>query len=838
MPAAAAPAPAGLTSAEARRRLAQHGPNAVAVVEPPPLWRRAVRQFRSPLVYILLFALAFDLATWIYGGAREWPAGSLVIALVLLFNAGLGVVQEHRSERALAQLRELSAPKAWVLRDGRLARIASAGIVPGDVIRLDEGERVPADARLAEARGLLLDESVLTGESLPVERAPGEEVLSGTLAVRGSALAEVVRTGARSAMGRLAELVARLETGRTPLERRLDAFGRRVAAWVLALAAALVAAGLLAEGLGRLGQVLLFAVALAVSAVPEGMPAVVALTLALGVQRMARRHAVVRRLQAVEALGSVSVIATDKTGTLTENRLFVRSLDAVDEAEALVALVVANDADPETGAGDPLDRALLDFARGRGIDPAALRSRLPAVGARPFHADWKFVRTTALRDGARASWLKGAAEVILERSALAPAERERWLARAEARAAEGFRVLGVAASEGEAERDLRFLGIVSLWDPPRAEVARAVRRAQEAGVRVVMVTGDHPATARTVAASIGMEGADAGVLTGAELASLEPDGLREALRCASVFARVTPEQKLAVVEALRGAGEVVAVTGDGVNDAPALKRSDVGIAMGRRGSDVAREVSDLVLLDDDFATIVAAIEEGRGIYANIQKFIRFLFSTNAAELVLVVAGSLGAFALDLRDASGALLLPLTAVQILWINFLSDGPPALALGVDSNPGVMRERPRPAASPLLDRPSLRFVVTTGLLKAAVAGALLLGLPLAGVALDATQSSVFLFTGLAQLAFAYPARRLSGPTGPNPVLHGAVLLAAAAQLATVLVAPLRDALGLVPLGALPWATVVAAVALTWLGAEASGLLLGRHGPGSPSASRGPGA
>jgi Ca2+-transporting ATPase len=814
--------PQGLSSAEARRRLAERGPNAVAEAAPPPLWRRSVRQFQSPLIYILLFALAFDLGTWIHEGTGGWPAGSLVIALVLLLNAGLGVLQEYRSEHALAQLRELAAPQAWVLRDGRLARIASAEIVPGDVVRLEAGERVPADARLAEARGLLLDEAVLTGESLPVEKATGDEVFSGTLALRGSALAVVARTGAESAMGRLATLVARLETGRTPLERRLDAFGHRIAVWVLLLAASLVAAGLLAEGLDQLGKILLFAVALAVSAVPEGMPAVVALTLALGVQRMARRNAVVRRLQAVEALGSVTVIATDKTGTLTENRLSVRSLDAVDEAEALVALVVANDADPETGAGDPLDRALLDFARTRGIDPAALRSRLATVAARPFDSDWKFARATVDRDGARTSFLKGAVEVILERSALPVGERERWLARAEASAAEGFRVLGVASAADDAEHGLRFLGMVSLWDPPRAEVADAVRVAQEAGVRVLMITGDHPATARTVARSIALAGADGGVLTGADVAKLGPEALADAVCRTSLFARVGPEHKLAIVEALRAAGEVVAVTGDGVNDALALKRSDVGIAMGQRGSDVAREVSDLVLLDDDFASIVAAIEEGRGIYANIQKFIRFLFSTNAAEVLLVVAGSVGAWALDLRDASGALLLPLTAVQILWINFITDGPPALALGIDRNPDVMRERPRPAGSPLLDAPSLRFIVATGLLKATVAGGVLVGLPIAGVALDATQTSVFLFTGLAQLAFAYPARRMAGRTRPNFALHLSVFIGAAVQLATVLVPRLRDALGLVTLDPLAWIAVAAAVALTWLGAEVSGFVV----------------
>jgi Ca2+-transporting ATPase len=687
---------------------------------------------------------------------------------------------------------------------------------------------------LAEARGAMLDESVLTGESIPVDKGAGDELLSGTLLVRGTGLLEVARTGSDSSMGKLAALVARLESGQTPLERRLDVFGGRVARWVLGLAGLLVAAGVSAEGLARLPEVLLFAVAVAVSAVPEGMPAVVALTLALGVQRMARRRAVVRRLQAVEALGSVTVIATDKTGTLTENRLSVAALEAEDEALALAAMVVANDADSDTGAGDPLDRALLEFACGRGVDPASLRAAVVRGAGRPFDSDWKFLRTVTVDAGGRTSWLKGAAEVILARSDLAPAARARWLERAEARAAEGYRVLGLASGAGDAEAGLRFLGLVSLWDPPRPEVRDAVARAQGAGVRIVMITGDHPATARAVARSIGLREADGPVLEGADLARLAEAERRLAVRRTGVFARVAPEHKLAIVEALRADDQVVAVTGDGVNDALALKRADVGVAMGQRGSDVAREVSDLVLLDDDFSSIVAAIEEGRAIYANIQRFIRFLFSTNAGELLLIVAGTAGAWILGLRDASGALLLPLTAVQILWINFITDGPPALALGLDRDPGTMAERPRPAGSPLLDRPSLRFIAMSGSFKAGVAGVLLVALPAAGVAIEATRTSVFLFTGLAQLAFAYPVRRMSGRPLRNPVLHACVVIGGALQVATVLVPGLREALGLVWLPDLAWAAVAAGVAATWLAAEAS---IWIAGPGGARPSAAPG-
>jgi Ca2+-transporting ATPase len=781
---------------------------------------RFLGQFESPLIYILLFALVFDMGTWAYEGATGWPIESLVIGLVLLLNSGLGVVQEYRSEQALARLGTLTAPQTWVMRDGVLVHLPSAEIVPGDVIRIEAGERVSADGVILEDFGFMVDESVLTGESVPVDKTRGDQALSGTLAVRGKGLIEVTRTGPASSMGRLAAMVGGVQESKTPLERRLDAFGHRVARWVLGLAATMIVAGLLAEGLGQLDEILLFAVALAVSAVPEGMPAVVTLTLALGVQKMAGRKAVVRRLQAVEALGSVTVIATDKTGTLTENRMSVHLIEAVDEPEALLAMVLANDADEQSG--DPLERGLLDHARSRGLDPAALRATHRRVSMRPFDSVWKFMRVTVERDGRELSYLKGAVEVILERAALTSEERNFWLKRTEAKATEGYRVLGLASAEGGEERALRFLGLVALWDPPRPEVADAVRIAQDAGVRIVMITGDHPATAQAVARTIGIVGAERPVSTGTDLERLSSEQLREIVQRVSVFARVSPEHKLAIVDALKAAGEIVAVTGDGVNDAPALKRSDVGVAMGQRGSDVAREVADLVLLDDNFASIVAAIEEGRSIYTNIRKFIRFLFSTNVAEVLLVVAGTIGAYILGLREADGSLLLPLTAVQILWVNFITDGPPALALGVDRNSGMMQEKPRAPTSKLLDPQSLSFILVSGILKATVAGVLLITLPIAAVSLEATRTSVFLYTTLAQLAFAYPARRIGAPPLPNLALNLAIVLGAALQVATVLVPQLREALGLVALDPLPLAATAVAVGVTWAGAEMVNYLL----------------
>ncbi|BAD70964.1 MULTISPECIES: cation-translocating P-type ATPase [Thermus] len=791
----------GLTSEEAKKRLREYGPNALPERPAEPFSRKLLRQFQSPLIYILLLALLVDLLLWLYEGARGVPLESLVILAILLLNALLGAFQEKRSEEALKRLKALAEPSVWVLRDGRFQRLSARGLVPGDVVRLEAGDRVPADGVLLEGSGLLVDESVLTGESVPVEKGVGEEVFAGTLLVRGRALLEVTRTGAQSAMGRIAHLLAEMEEEKTPLERRLHAFGHRVARLVLLLALGLLLLGFLVEGVSA--KVVLFAVALAVAAVPEGLPAVLTLALALGVERMARRKAVVRRLSAVEALGSVTVIATDKTGTLTENRMEVQELLSPDPEKALLAMVLCNDADLATGAGDPLELGLLRYAS-RFLDVERVRREHPRLSERPFDSAWKFMRVTT----PLGSFLKGAPEALIPRLALPQEEQARLFEEAGAHAAKGFRVLALAFGEGEREEGLRFLGFVLLLDPPRPEVPEAVARVLKAGVRVVMVTGDHPATALAIARRVGMPAEV--VATGEELEALSDEELLKV----DVFARVRPEQKLRIVEALQKAGEVVAMTGDGVNDAPALKRADVGVAMGQRGSDVSREVADLVLLDDNFATIVAAIEEGRSIYENIQKFLRFLFSTNLSEVLVVALGMVLAALLGLRDEAGHLLLPLTAVQILWINLVTDGLPALALSLDRNPGVLDRPPRPKESPLLDGPSLRFVLLTGALKAGLALGLLGFLP-GAVGLEAAQSATFHFMAIGQLFFAYAARHTDLRPLANPYLHGAVGLSALAQVA--LGVGLPGALEAVPLPLGVWLLVFGMALLAFALAEA---------------------
>jgi len=815
----------GLSTPDAAALLQSAGPNSLP--EPPrdPAWRRFLRQFESPLIYILIVALAFDLGLWAWEGTQGWPADAIAIGAILLLNAGLGLYQERRSEAALSRLKALAGAHVWVLRDDQLIRLPSTELVPGDWVRLEAGDRVPADGRLRDEHAAMVDESILTGESVPVDKRSGDEAFSGTLLVSGKTYLEVERTGASSNMGRLATMLGGIAAGRTPLERRVDRLGRQVARWVLTLAAGLGLLGILAEGFGHAGQMVVLAVALAVAAVPEGLPAVLTVALALGVERMARQRAVIRRLAAVEALGSVTVIATDKTGTLTENRMEVRALDAAEVPRAMRALVLANDADLAYGAGAPLDLGLLRHAVAQGVDVEAMRAAHPVESERPFDSAWKFARATVAEDGGSVSYLKGAPEVLLDRCVLDAAALASWREKADGYAREGYRVLALAWGPGEAERDLAMLGLVLFWDPPRPEVAHAVGEARSAGIRVLMVTGDHPATALAVARQVGIPGPH--VLTGEDLSGLSDASLLGAAADVNVFARVQPEQKLRLVEALQRRGEIVAMTGDGVNDAPALKRSDVGVAMGQRGSDVSREVSDLVLLDDNFATIVGAVEEGRAIYENIQKFLRFLFSTNLSEILLVGAGVMLAYVLGLRDADGGPLLPLTAAQILWINLVTDGLPALALAFDRTPGVMQQPPRPPDEPLLDRPSMQFILGAGTMKALLALGLLGLVPWLGYEHEVARAVAFHFMAVGQLLLTYPSRHTWLQPEPNPYLHAAVGIGILIQVAAASLPVTAAVFGATI--ALPlWGLVFGAALLSWALAEAwSGLVWRNHQP-----------
>jgi len=808
-------APRGLSTDEARRRLERTGPNALPAHPPEPWWQPWRRQFQSPLIYILLAALGVDLVASLVA-AHGVPIDAVTIAAILCLNAALGVWQERRARDALAHLRALAAPHVWVLRDDRLERIPAQDVVPGDAVWLNAGDRVPADVRVTRTARLAVDESILTGESLPVEKGPDDEAFSGTLVVAGTGYAEVTRTGSESALGRLATLLQTVEAETTPLIRRLNAFGARVARWILALVVVLAVVGILAEGISHAGPALLLAVALAVAAVPEALPAVMTITLALGVERMARRRAVVRTLSAVEALGSVTVIVTDKTGTLTENRLEVRALDTTDPARAIRAIWLANDADAATGAGDPLDLALRAYVTSDGPEPAPAER----ISSRPFEARTRSMRVTCREGDEIVSYVKGAPEMLLPHCDLDPSKHRAWTAKVGDYAREGYRLVGLAWGPGETESHLTWLGVALLWDPPRARVSEAIGRVRDAGVRVLLATGDHPGTAAVVAETIGLPVVPDDVITGSELETMTDEALVDHARHATVFARVTPEHKLRLITALQRAGEIVAMTGDGVNDAPALKRADVGVAMGERGSDVAREASDVVLLDDNFETIVAAIEEGRSIYENLVKVVRYLFATNLAEVITVAGGAAIALGARLLGTPAAAVLPLTAAQLLWINLVTDSAPALALGLDRNPGVMHRRPRDPSAPLLDRGSGTFIVAVG----ATLGVLALGLftlltPLFGIPVVEVVAAVFLFLALAQLTITYAARRSDAVPLPNAWLHGTVVATAGLQMAVVFVPFTKSVLTLPTVSLTTWAAVVSSVCVSALVARGIG-------------------
>ncbi|MFC8510932.1 cation-translocating P-type ATPase [Streptomyces sp. NPDC057411] len=826
-PAIASPGQAsGLTESEAARRLAASGPNEVTSERSVRLHSRILAQLRDPLITVLLGAVALTLAIGDHPDA-------VVIALVIAVNTAVGVAQEIRADNAVAALSALSAPHARVLRDGAVRDLPAADVVPGDVLRLGEGDIVAADAELAEATALLLDESMLTGESVPVDKAGGDALSAGTVVVRGRGVATVTATGSGSALGRIAAL---LDTRRepTPLQRRLAALGRVLAVVTLSLCVLVFALGLV-RGLPP-GTMAVTAISLAVAAVPESLPAVVTLALALGARRMVARHALVRRLPAVETLGSVSVLATDKTGTLTEGRMVVQHVwtprvraelsgvgyEPVAEVlvdgrpatedelrpvrELLTAAALCNDAtlrppDPApsdarwTALGDPMEAALLAAAAKAGCPAqAALSASRPRIAEVPFDSLRR--RMTTLHTTAHGRVLvctKGAPEAVLDPAVLAAgpdalAEARRQAARLAER---GYRVLAVASRVRDevpdpvtaAETRLTLLGLVALSDPPKPHAAATLAACRAAGITPVLITGDHPATARAVASGVALLGdrgeSDGQVITGADVAA----GRVADLTAVPVFARTDPQQKVDIVQAWRAAGAVTAMTGDGVNDGPALHRADIGVAMGARGTEVARQAADLVLTDDELSTVVAAVEEGRRVYDNIRRFLVYGMAGGAAEILVMLAGPLL-----------GLPLPLRAGQILWINLLTHGLTGVAMGAEpAAPGTMRRPPRPPDQHILGGGAwqrlllLAAVVTTVTLGAALA-ARTLGLP--------WQSVLFLALLAAQLGVVLGLRaRLL--TRQNPFLPLSVLASALLAAAALYVPFLSSVLETEPLG-----------------------------------------
>ncbi|MGQ0612677.1 MAG: cation-translocating P-type ATPase [Planctomycetaceae bacterium] len=762
---------AGLDAAEAARRLGAHGPNELRAAAPARALPILLAQFRSLIVWILI------VAGLVSGMLGEWLDGFAILAIVLL-NAAVGFAQEFRAERSLAALRALTAPRARVRRGGRSALVPARELVPGDILELESGDLVSGDARLLTAHVLRCNEASLTGESEPVEKSPaplthvaaplGDRacmVFAGTSVAMGRATAVVAATGMGTEIGRIAQLVveAAAQT-QTPLQHRLHAFGRLLVWASLGVVGLIFLFGIL-RGI-PLFELFLTSVSLAVAAVPEGLPAIVTIALAVGVQRMARQRALVRKLHAVETLGSATVLCTDKTGTLTVGEMTVRALWTADAAyavegegyapegrilrdgreptgeelgrlrELMQVFVGCNSAELalEKGAwqvvGDPTEGALLAAGAKVGVTAATLAERHPPVLQLPFDSDRK--RMTVVRKWGEGTWralVKGAPDLLLARCThvrasgaghevrpLTGADRAAILAANDAMAERALRVLAAAcrdtgsAEETDAEAvesNLVFCGLAGMQDPPRAEAAAAVARCRRAGIRPVMITGDHPQTARAIARELGISGPEDRALSGAELDALDEAGLAEAAPAVAAYARVTAAHKLRIVRALQAHGEIVGMTGDGVNDAPALKGADIGIAMGRTGTEVAKESSDMVITDDNFATIVTAVEQGRGIYENIRKTIQYLLAGNTGELLLmtvcVVAG---------------LPLPLLPIQLLWINLVTDGLPALCLSVDPIDRTLMDRPpRAAGERIADRAFLERLFTTGTLTAAV-------------------------------------------------------------------------------------------------------------------------
>jgi Ca2+-transporting ATPase len=832
----------GLSSAEAAHRLASFGPNEVARRGRVSVWSSIGMQLRDPLIVVLLAACALTIAT---GDLTD----AAVIALVVLVNSTVGVAQELRADRAVTALSELTAPAVRVRRDGHEMRVPTHDLVRGDLVVLGEGDVVPADAVVLDASALLVDESALTGESVPVgKRGPhgeslGELVAAGTVVVKGRSLVEVTDTGPSSALGRIAALLDTRQQA-TPLQRRLASLGR-----VLAVAAVSLSGLVLVLGLARgepMELMVVTAISLSVAAVPESLPAVVTLSLALGARRMAARNAIVRRLPAVETLGSVTVIATDKTGTLTLGRMVVQEawtprrsvvltgegyeprgdvlqdagyLDpngAPDVVELLEACALCNDAslvapvregDPWTGLGDPTEVALLAAAGKVGLARESVERVYPRIDEVPFDSATQRM-TTVHRDGPRLRIVrKGSPESLVPPDG-SPSDR-RLLAEMTRRAAEfaerGYRVLAIAsgpadasaaAAGWDADLSLRILGLLAMADAPKPAAAATIAACRSAGITTVMITGDHPATARAMAHAVGIVGEpDGQVVTGDQIRQ----GLVPDLTAPRVFARTTPEQKLDIIQAWRDRGDVVAMTGDGVNDGPALRRSDIGVAMGHRGTEVARQAADLVLADDELATVVAAVEEGRRVYGNIRRFLVFGLAGGAAEILVMLVGPFVGLAV-----------PLLAAQILWINLLTHGVTGVALGAEPvDPGAMRRPPRPPEESVLGDGLWQRVLRMSL----VIGIVALAVGRWGMESGkGWQSMVFVSLVSLQLGVAVGLRPKVW-TLQNPFLPAAVAGSLLLALAGLYVPALRNVLGTVPLPAQDAAAAVAVGALGWL-------------------------
>jgi magnesium-transporting ATPase (P-type) len=896
----------GLTSAEALRRLRRDGPNELACAPRQSTWRRILSHFQDPLIYLLLAALVIAFAAWALEGRAEgrsgWPVDAIVIAIIVVLNGILGFVQEAKAQDAVAALARMTVATASVLRDGQVLRLASSALVRGDMLVLGEGDAVGADARLVQATSLRVQEASLTGESeavlkdaatLPRAASPGDRlnmVFKGTAVAQGAGRAVVTATGMATEMGAIAAMLEATAEEPTPLEKEVGRIGRMLGIAIVIIALVVVGTILLMADIRSAADVihvLLLGVSLAVAAVPEGLPAVLSVVLALGVQRMAKHNAIVKKLSSVETLGCASVIASDKTGTLTRaemtiERVITASGDtrftgvgyapigrAEHEGAQLAAGALheenvvmlgggslAGNASlrqgPDAGweiHGDPTEAAFLVAERKLGnVDMAARRTRrFERIGEIPFTSERKMMTTIELdheHGNAAMVITKGAPDVLLGRCtrlrvgmetvALDDARRAQILADVDTLSDAALRTLAVAyralgpdedrQTAELLEQDLVFVGIVGIIDPPREEAKAAIREAHRAGIRVIMITGDHPRTAARIAADLDILTAGASALSGQELDALDDAAFADAVRKTSVYARVAPAHKLRIVAALRADGQVVAMTGDGVNDAPALKAADIGIAMGGTGTEVTKEAARMILADDDFATIVEAVCEGRAILDNIRKFLRYLLSSNMGEVLTVFLGVVGAGVIGLQGNGDTLALPLLATQLLWINLITDSGPALAMGVDTpTDDLMARKPRQLSEPVIGARMWATVLQTGLVIAVVT-LLTIDLSLPGGLIEGAYDlatartagfTVLVFTSMFTCFTARSETKSAfAHAFSNPWLWAAVALSVLLQIAVVNLAFLNVAFGTAPLALHQWLLCAAMASMVlWL-------------------------
>lgn len=887
----------GLTSAEAARRLREDGPNELRAKPPVPLWRKVLAQFQHPLIYLLLGAVAISLIAWAAEGAVGVPIDATVIAAVVILNAALGLVQESRAETAVAALKSMTEASSTVLRDGELRTVPSHELVRGDILVLNEGDAVGADARLLSASALRVQEASLTGESEAVTKDPStlprrvplgdrrDMVYKGTAVAQGVGRAVVTATGMATEMGAIAGLLEATEEDASPLQKEMAGVSRLLGITVVAIAVVVMVVTAAINEVSTVSEfvtVLLLGVSLAVAAVPEGLPAILSVVLAIGVQRMAARNAVVKKLHSVETLGSATVIASDKTGTLTKNEMTIQRIrtasgeieltgvgyqpdgtalhnggEITDPALATEAsMVVAGGALANNAAlycrdgqweieGDPTEAAFLVAAH-KLADATDRTQRYHREGEIPFTSQRKMMSVFCRGDDDRPTLIaKGAPDVLLKHCAamqvgdevvpLDDARRERALGAVDELSRQAFRTLAVAyrrvddtevhdGVDEALEHDLIYLGVVGIIDPPRDEAADAIADARRAGIRVLMITGDHPGTAARIAEDLGIVEPGASAITGQQLDELSWRELVDVSATTSVYARVAPQHKLRIVDALQSQGHVVAMTGDGVNDAPALKSADIGVAMGITGTEVTKEAAKMVLGDDNFATIVAAVRQGRIIFDNIKKFVRYLLSSNMGEVFTVFFGVLFAGFIGLTAAPGeAVVVPLLATQILWINLVTDSTPALAMGVDPEiDDVMRRPPRRLTDRIIDRQMWAGILSIGLVMAAVT-LLTMDMFLPGGLIEGSDSlEVARTAGFTTLVFAQLFNTFNSRSETtsafhrlfsNPWLWAAVAVGAMAQVAVVHLPPLQAAFGTTGLDLAHWAAAIAmASAVLW--------------------------